>query len=246
MYERHAHAHAPDGRVCFPTRVEGIRGRRASRPRPQHMWLISRLGGGRNRSPERRPGWAGDAARPGDVGSGARPARLGILVGLRPRGSCSGRAGRCCSRPCSRSSASSWPGSATPGPTVDGISTTGCSASSPSSSAAASTGWSAVLPMVVAAAYGAALARRSADGRARRRLRSRIGLYLRRGVTALRRRGRRRSRSGCSPSRRASRRSATRAARSCRGASRRWRRCGSTARISGSRSAPGARTSRCC
>jgi proline iminopeptidase len=41
-----------------------------------------------------------------------------------------------------------------------------------------------VLPMIVAAAYGAALARRSESAR-QRRLRSRIGLYLRRGVTAL-------------------------------------------------------------
>ena len=74
-----------------------------------------------------------------------------------------------------------------------------------------------VLPMIVAAAYGAAVARRSESDRQRRRLRSRIGLYLRRGSAPRSRASPSSGSSGCSRSRRACRRSATRAARSLPG-----------------------------
>jgi pimeloyl-ACP methyl ester carboxylesterase len=73
----------------------------------------------------------------------------------------------------------------TTGPTVDGISTDGMFGILAFVVSRGFYGLVAVLPMVVAAAYGAALARRSGPRRERGRLWSRIGLYLRRAVTVL-------------------------------------------------------------
>ena len=70
------------------------------------------------------------------------------------------------------------------GPTVDGISIDGMFGPLAFIVGRGFYGLVGVLPMVVAAAYGTAVARR-AEPQQQRRLRSRIGLYLRRGVTAL-------------------------------------------------------------
>jgi pimeloyl-ACP methyl ester carboxylesterase len=70
------------------------------------------------------------------------------------------------------------------GPTVDGISLDGVFGPLAFIVGRGFYGIIGVLPMIVAAAYGAAVARRSQPKR-RRPLHSRIGLYLRRGVTAL-------------------------------------------------------------
>jgi proline iminopeptidase len=69
------------------------------------------------------------------------------------------------------------------GPTVDGISIDGLFGPLAFVVGRGFYGVVGVLPMVVAAAYGAAFARRSGPRR-QRGLRSRIGLHLRRGVTA--------------------------------------------------------------
>jgi pimeloyl-ACP methyl ester carboxylesterase len=72
------------------------------------------------------------------------------------------------------------------GPTVDGISVDGLFGPLAFVVGRGFYGLVGILPMVVAAAYGAALARRAGAGEAApRRLWSRIGLYLPRGVTAL-------------------------------------------------------------
>jgi hypothetical protein len=74
------------------------------------------------------------------------------------------------------------------GPTVDGISADGLFGPLAFVVGRGFYGLVSILPMVVAAVYGAAFARRSAgkDGtEVRLRLRSRIGLVLRRGVTAV-------------------------------------------------------------
>jgi pimeloyl-ACP methyl ester carboxylesterase len=73
----------------------------------------------------------------------------------------------------------------TTGPTIDGISTDGMFGILAFVVSRGFYGLVAVLPMVVAAAYGAALARRSGPRQDHRRLWSRIGLYLRRAVTLL-------------------------------------------------------------
>ncbi len=70
------------------------------------------------------------------------------------------------------------------GPTVDGISIDGTFGLLAFIVGRGFYGLVGVLPMIVAAASGAGLARRSEPHR-ERRLRSRIGFYLRRGVTAL-------------------------------------------------------------
>jgi pimeloyl-ACP methyl ester carboxylesterase len=70
------------------------------------------------------------------------------------------------------------------GPTVDRISFDGMFGPLAFIVARGFYGLVGVLPMIVAAAYGAAVARRSEPHR-QRRLRSRIGLFFRRGVTAL-------------------------------------------------------------
>jgi hypothetical protein len=70
------------------------------------------------------------------------------------------------------------------GPTVDGVSIDSLFGPLAFIVGRGFYGLVSVLPMIVAAAYGAAIARRSEPQR-QRRLRSRIGLYLRRGVTAL-------------------------------------------------------------
>jgi pimeloyl-ACP methyl ester carboxylesterase len=72
----------------------------------------------------------------------------------------------------------------TTGPTVEGVSTDGMFGVLAFAVSRGFYGLVAVLPMVVAAAYGAALARRSTQRQDRRRP-SRIGLYFRRGTTAL-------------------------------------------------------------
>jgi heme-degrading monooxygenase HmoA len=123
------------------------------------------------------------------------------------------------------------------GPTVDGISVDGMFGPLAFIVCRGFFGLVGVLPMIVAAAYGAAVPRRSEPQR-QRRLRSRIGLYLRRGVTAL---------AALAvlglvyllACRRACRRSATQTATSFPAASPRWRRYESTAPTNGSRSAPG-------
>ena len=70
------------------------------------------------------------------------------------------------------------------GPTVDGISLDGLFGPLAFIVGRGFYGIVGVLPMVVAAAYGAAVARRS-EIKPKRRLHSRIGLCFRRGVTAL-------------------------------------------------------------
>jgi len=70
------------------------------------------------------------------------------------------------------------------GPTVDGVSLDGIFGPLAFIVGRGFYGLVGVLPMVVAAAYGAAVARRSEPQR-QRRLRSRIGVHLRRGVAAL-------------------------------------------------------------
>ena len=70
------------------------------------------------------------------------------------------------------------------GPTVDGISLDGLFGPLAFIVGRGFYGIVGVLPMVVAAAYGAAVARRS-EIKPKRRLHSRIGLYFRRSVTAL-------------------------------------------------------------
>lgn len=72
------------------------------------------------------------------------------------------------------------------GPTVDGISADGLFGPLAFVVGRGFYGLIGILPMVVAAAYGTAFARRRAgEETAERRLRSRIGLVLRRGMTAL-------------------------------------------------------------
>ena len=72
------------------------------------------------------------------------------------------------------------------GPTVDGISLDGIFGPLAFIVGRGFYGLVGVLPMVVAAAYGAALSRRvGGEEREQRQLRSRIALYLRRGLTAL-------------------------------------------------------------
>jgi proline iminopeptidase len=74
----------------------------------------------------------------------------------------------------------------TPGPTVDGISTDGMFGLLSFVVGRGFYGLVVGLPMVVAAAYGAALARRlRPSDEQHRQLLSRVGLYFRRGITAL-------------------------------------------------------------
>jgi pimeloyl-ACP methyl ester carboxylesterase len=71
------------------------------------------------------------------------------------------------------------------GPTVDGISLDGLFGPLAFIVGRGFYGLVGILPMVVGAAYGAALARRRSERGEHRRLRARFGLYLRRGLTAL-------------------------------------------------------------
>jgi hypothetical protein len=72
------------------------------------------------------------------------------------------------------------------GPTVDGISVDGLFGPLAFIVGRGFYGLVGILPMVVAAAYGAAFARRLvAEESGQRRLRPRVGLYLRRGLTGL-------------------------------------------------------------